>query len=151
MENDCVIIKRKEYEELKALAESKKPDEIWITFTIRPTHEFESFPMVVVDQQKMSTKIEGKLIWQVRSIIENLSIKFDKKLSERENFWIDHRLPKMISQEREQARIKAINKTHDILKLMTKRELYKHVHNFKNRPVSHPDENPYPTSDLLLK
>ena len=101
MENDCVIIKRKEYEELKALAESKKPDEIWITFAIRPSREFESFPMVVVDQQKMSTKIEGKLIWQIRSIIENLSIKFDKTLSERENFWIDHRLPKMINQERE--------------------------------------------------
>lgn len=104
MKNDCVIIKRKEYEELKALAESKKPDEIWITFTIRPSREFESFPMVVVDQQKMSTKIEGKLIWQVRSIIENLSIKFDKKLSERENFWIDHRLPEMISQEQEKTK-----------------------------------------------
>lgn len=104
MENDCVIIKRKEYEELKALAESKKPDEIWITFAIRPSREFESFPMVVVDQQKMNTKIEGKLIWQIRNIIENLSIKFDKKLSERENFWINHRLPEMISQEQEKTK-----------------------------------------------
>lgn len=108
MKNDCIILKKKEYEDLVAEANGNKPDYINIHINVVANETIES--RLTLDSVTFSLNLGGSLKSQILSIRDQLEQRIQKNL----DYWGDRIIRKRKHEENTELRLFERHITNDL-------------------------------------
>lgn len=108
MKNDCVILKKKEYEDLVAKANGNKPDYINIHINVVANETIES--RLPIDSVTFSLNLGGSLRSQILSIRDQLEQRIQRNL----DYWGDRIIRKRKHEENTELRLFEQHITNDL-------------------------------------
>lgn len=122
---NCILLKRKEYDELVKLANSKKPDEVWISMTRTIGGTYDGKYSISYNSGMEKFEVGKQLYSQINRILkkydEELMISFEKRLEEMKKPYLE--------------KIKQLKNAHnDIitkLKSMSRFEMHRYLKNYE--------------------